>query len=110
MLGAVPWVGAAGEVYGDLDGIGTTVLVPENADAWEEALENKISNLSQEQERALAFVPEARELFLIDSNLDKLEQVYKQIIADFDPHALVWPVPGIIEIGTGVLPSGEAKK
>ena len=90
-LAGVPWVGTAGEPYKDIADLGT--LVPNGADAWEEALEAVLSNLKSEQELAGGRVEAARLRFLVDSNLPTFHRVYSQIKQDFvDSHAVL---PGL---------------
>lgn len=95
-LAGVPWVGTDGEVYRDIGDTGA--LVPNGVDAWEAALESKIANLKREQEVQEARIPEAQQRFLVDNNLHVFEQVYRQIIADFNGEnarlpGTVWVLP-----------------
>lgn len=94
-LAGVPWVGTAGEVYRDVADTG--ILAPNGADAWEIAIEKIISNLQAEQATMEARIPEARQRFLVDNNLDKFETTYRQIINDFQ--GMNQPaLPGVLKL------------
>jgi hypothetical protein len=94
LLGGVPWIGTEGEPYRDLEGLGT--LTPGGVEAWEDALEAKITNLKREQERALSLVPLARERFIADNQLETFRTVFEQIKQDFSTN--LNGLPGVVYV------------
>jgi hypothetical protein len=96
LLGAVPWIGATGEPYRELTGLGT--LTGNGVDAWEAALEKKISNLKHEKEVALERVELAKQLFLIENNLDVYEREYGRIIENAQNNNPLRQVPHLYRV------------
>ena len=80
LLGSVPWIGAEGEPYSDISSLG--VLIPQTQEAWEEALENMLSRLVQEQEKSEMKVAIAQQWF-IENQKETYERVYKEIISNY---------------------------
>lgn len=78
-LAAVPWVATRGEPYADLAAIGT--LTPNGYDRWEEALEQKIVNLQDEQERMIPLSQAAQRWFM-ENQLDTYVNICKEVIRD----------------------------
>jgi hypothetical protein len=90
LLAGVPWVGTQGVPYQDLASLGT--LIPNGADAWEAALEDKLADLGAEQEQAAARVELARG-WLVDNQLHTFRAVYGQAIQDYEEYHR--PLPGV---------------
>lgn len=93
LLGGVPWIGTTGEPYRDIAHLGT--LVPNGVDAWEDALEAKVTNLKRWQDQSTMLVGLARQLFIVDNQLDSFAEVFGKIKADFQANN---PLPGIMRV------------
>lgn len=80
-LAEIPWVGTAGEPYKDLADLG--MLVENDVNVWEYALEQTIANLSSLHEQCSARIEDVRKRFIVDYNLDKFAETYKLIKENF---------------------------
>lgn len=78
-LGGVPWVATDGVPY-RLLGEGEGYLIQNSPSQWVGALEEILSRLSEEQERAASRIAQARRRFLVESNIDRVKEAYEQII------------------------------
>jgi len=98
-LAGAPWVATAGEPYGDHAFFGK--LVRGDPDEWQRAIEATLLNLSAEQAAAEQRIPLYRQ-WLIGNQLGTYEQVFNNIISDFQVdtaslpgiHFVNWPVAG----------------
>jgi glycosyltransferase involved in cell wall biosynthesis len=101
LLAGVPWVGTAGEPYSDIAQAG--ILIKNSTDAWDNAIEGVINNLSTAKEVARARLPIAQDMLLVDRNLHIYEQVYKQVIQGFNNEHVQLPnVYHVQSVKTGV--------
>lgn len=77
-LAGIPWVATQGEPYRDIADLG--ILVENDVNVWEYALEHTIENLSDLQEQCESRMSEVRQRFIVDYNLHVYRAVYEEII------------------------------
>lgn len=93
LLGGVPWVGTTGDVYKDLETVGT--MIQNGPDNWEGALDAKINNLQAEQAQTASRIALARE-WCIDRQLGNYARIYTEIRNHFT--AGRGRLPGIVRV------------
>lgn len=93
LLAGVPWIGTRGEPYRDLAALGR--LIPNGADSWEEALEDLLAHLEEEQARAEKLIPMAQQ-WLMENQVENYVHICRQIIQD--AQAERGALPGVIRV------------
>jgi len=104
-LAGVPWIATQGEPYKDIADLG--VLVENNVDIWEYALEQTITGIKARQEEGESKIPEAQKRFILDYNLDIHRGIFEKIIEDHGEDSMKGRLPNIYYVAPGQKPLEE---